>query len=181
MAKPKIITVPSPILKQVSNPVELNQATKRLIAEMKNILTKTEGIKGVGLAAVQIGVLKNIFLAYSEKSKNILTFINPEIVWYSKIMTKGLPKKNNRFEGCLSIPNVWAIVSRPKAIKIRYQHESGRQLVRKYSGMTAAIIQHEYDHTKGILFIEKALSQGQKLYTIKTDSEGKTNFEEIKL
>lgn len=181
MSKLKIITTPNPLLGQVSKPATLDQPTKKLIEEMKTSLSRTEGVKGVGLAAVQVGVLKNIFIAYSEKSKQVLTFVNPEIIWYSKIYSHGLPQKNNRLEGCLSVPNVWAIVSRPKAIKIRYQTETGNQQVRKFTGMTAAVIQHEYDHTRGILFTQKALAQNQKLYTVKSDSKGNSFLEEIKL
>lgn len=177
----KIITVPNPLLKEKSKEVVIDKKTHELVREMKDTLTKTEGVRGVGLAAIQIGVPKKVFLAYSDKSKLLLTFINAEIIWYSKTLTAGLPQKGNRYEGCLSVPNIWALVKRPKAIKIRYQAETGHWLIRKYDGMTAAIIQHEYDHTQGILFTEKALQQGNKLYTIKTDEEERNYFEEIKL
>lgn len=177
----KIITVPNPLLKEKSKDVVVDKRTCVLIEKMKKTLATAEGVKGVGLAAIQIGIPKKIFLAYSEKSKQLLTFINAEIFWYSKIITDGLPGKHNRYEGCLSVPNVWAIVRRPKAIKIRYQTETGHLQIRKFDGMTAAIIQHEYDHTQGILFTEKALQQGNKLFTTTTDEEGKSRFVEIKL
>lgn len=177
----KIITAPNRLLNSISEKVVIDHNTLALIDKMTTALRNTEGLKGVGLAAIQVGVPKKIFLAYSEKSKQLLTFINAEIIWSSKVLTLGLPQKGNRYEGCLSVPNVWAIVRRPKAIKIRYQTETNHQLVRKFAGLTAAIIQHEYDHTQGILFTEKALQQGNKLYTIKTDEEGKGYFEEIRL
>ena len=176
-----IITAPNQLLKTVSTSTDINSKLMGIITEMKATLTKTEGVKGVGLAAIQVGIPKRVFLAYSDKSKQLLTFINAEIIWSSKTLTQGLPQKGNHYEGCLSVPNVWAIVKRPKTIKIRYQTESGHLMIRKYEGMTAAIIQHEYDHTQGILFTEKALQQGNKLYTIKIDGEGKSYFEEIKL
>lgn len=177
----KIITVPNPILREKSKTAVIDKKTLDLIFEMKQTLAHTEGVKGVGLAAVQVGVPKSIFLAYSEASKKVLTFINPQIIWYSKIETEGDKKSKNKFEGCLSIPMVWAIVKRPKAVKISYQSESGSWQIRKFGGMTAKIIQHEFDHTQGILFTDRALKQGNKLYTIKEDQDGKEYFEEIKL
>lgn len=181
MVNRKIITVPNPLLNEKSKPVKISPTVVKLVEEMKATLLSNEGTIGVGLAAVQIGIPQKIFLAYSEKSRRLLTFINAEIIWSSKTTNKGLPQKSNRYEGCLSIPNVWAIISRSKTIKIRYQSESGHWQIRKFTGMTASIIQHEYDHTQGILFTQRALMQDQKLYTLETDGEGESRLREIKL
>lgn len=177
-----IVTLPNPLLRQKSKEIVFDNKTEGLIAQLKNTLIATEGtIKAVGLSAAQIGIHARIFLAYSAKSRKFLTFINPEIVWSSKILTKGVPESKNKYEGCLSVPGLWAIIKRPKIIKIKYQTETGQLQVRKFSGQTATIVQHEYDHLAGILFIDRALQQKSPIYELAKDKEGKEYLKEIKL
>ena len=173
----KVLTVPNPILRQKSKPVVVDKKTLALVETLKKTLTDEKGkIKGVGLAAIQIGMSKRVFVAYSEKSKKFLTFINPEIVWFSK---RQISKKNQKYEGCLSLPNKWSLLKRSKEVKVKYQTETGQTQIRKFSGMTATIIQHEYDHLEGILFIDRVLEQKGKLYELKKDEEGKECLQEI--
>jgi len=177
----KIITIPNPLLRQKSTAVDINAQTKALIKQLKETLVAEEGtIKGVGLAAVQIRAPKKVFLAYSKKSNKILTFINPRITWYSKSKTKGVPDSKNKYEGCLSLPNKWGIVCRAKAIKITYQSESGIIQSRKFADQIATIIQHEYDHLFGILFIDRILEQKGKIYELAKDENDKEYLKEIK-
>lgn len=176
----KIITLPDPLLRQKSEEVCLNKETKELIKELGNTLIGSEGkAKGVGLSAVQIGIPKRIFLAYSKASRKFLVFINPEIVWFSKILTDGVPESKNRYEGCLSVPGFWAVIKRSKTVKVRYQAESGSWQVRKFSGLTATVIQHEFDHLEGILFIDRALQQKSPIYELAKDKEEKEYLREI--
>lgn len=175
----KIITIPDPILKEKSTPVIIDKNTAELVAKLKETLALKEGIKGVGLSAVQIGIPKRVFLAYSSGSKKFLTFINPEIIWYSKYITEGIAQSKNKYEGCLSVPKIWAIIKRSKSVKIRYQTLSGVQIVRKFTGLPAIIIQHEYDHLNGILFIQRALEQGSKIYELQKDDQGKEFLQEV--
>jgi len=179
----KIITVPNPILKEKSKEVlQIDKKTLDLIKELKETLVLTEGgIKGIGLAAIQIGIPKKIFLAYSKKSKKFLTFINPEITWNSSVKIEGIPESSNKYEGCLSVPNRWAILKRSKAVKIKYQTELGHLQTRKFLGMMAVAIQHEYDHLDGILFIDRALEQKAKIYELVKKEEGKEELREIKI
>lgn len=179
----KIMTIPDPLLRQRSKEVpQINKKALDLVKQLKETLTITEGgIKGVGLAAVQIGILKRVFLAYSKKSKKFLTFINPVIIWHSKVLIEGVPESNNKYEGCLSVPNRWAILKRFNAVKIKYQTESGQIQTRKFSGIIAVVIQHEYDHLNGILFIDRALEQKAKIYELVIDEEGKEKLKEIKI
>jgi len=173
----KILTVPNPILHEKSKPATVDKKTLTLVETLKKTLTDEKGkIKGVGLAAVQIGMPKRVFIAYSEKSKKFLTFINPEIIWYSKRL---LSKKKQKYEGCLSLPNQWSLLKRPKEVKVKYQTETGQTQVRKFSGMTATIIQHEYDHLEGVLFIDRVLEQKAKLYELRKDEKGKEYLQEI--
>ncbi len=178
----KIIIIPNLILRQKSIPAEINTETKTLVKQLKETLMAEEGtIKGVGLAAVQIGIPKKIFLAYSKKSNKLLTFINPQITWYSKSKTKGIPDSKNKYEGCLSLPNKWGLVCRAKAIKITYQSESGIIQSRKFADQIATIIQHEYDHLWGILFIDRILEQKGKIYELAKDENDKEYLKEIKI
>lgn len=157
----------------------IDQATTDLAAELKKTLIEKEGVKGVGLSAVQIGVPKKVFLAYSKPSRMFLTFINPEILWYSEEKTQGVPESKNKYEGCLSVPNYWSIIKRSSSIKIRYQTLSGKKQTRFFLGFTATIIQHEYDHLEGILFIDRALQQKSKIYQLEKDTEGKEVLKEV--
>jgi peptide deformylase len=109
---------------------------------------------GVGLAAPQIGKSLKLFvmdgdpvLEDDEEKYGVMVFINPEIV-----EKKG--KKIPMDEGCLSIPDIREKVFRPETIVIRYQDENFQEKEQEFSGWMARIIQHEYDHLKGILFID---------------------------
>ncbi len=175
----KILTVPNPVLREKSKPVVLDKKTLDLVNNLKKTLTDEKGgVKGVGLAAVQIGALKRVFVAYSEKSKKFLTFINPEILWVSKRLTS---KKDQKYEGCLSLPNKWTQIKRAKEVKVKYQTETGQTQTRKFSGQMAIIVQHEYDHLEGILFVDRVLEQKAKLYELKKDEEGNECLKEVKL
>lgn len=177
----KIVTVPNPILRQKSHPITDNGEAKELVKKLEEAIGRKEGaVVGVGLAAIQIGIPKRVFIAYSKSSKKFLSFINPEIVWYSKRKNTGIPDSKNKFEGCLSVPGKWGLVSRPKKIKIIYQTPEGQKMTRSFSGQTATIIQHEYDHLDGILFIDRILEQRGKLFELVSDEEGKEFLEEIK-
>jgi len=178
----KIITLPNPLLRQKSKDVIFDKNTEELVEELKKTLTSMEGqAKGVGLSAIQIGIPKKVFLAYSKSSKKFLTFINPEIVWFSKTLTAGIPESKNKYEGCLSIPGLWSIIKRSKIIKIKYQSENGSWQIRKFSGLTATVIQHEYDHLNGVLFIDRSLQQKSPIYELAKDEEEKEYLKEIKL
>ena len=178
----KIVTLPNPMLRQKSKKVDFDKETKKLIEELKNTLINNQGkVRGVGLSAIQIGVPKKIFLAYSKSSKKFLVFTNPTITWYSKVLTTGVPETKNKFEGCLSVPRLWAIIKRSKSIKIKYQTQSAGWQVRKFSGLTATVIQHEYDHLNGILFIDRAIQQKNPIYELAKDENDKEYLKEIKI
>jgi len=158
----KIITVPNPLLRQKSKeinpPVGGDKKTFDLIKELKQTVRSTEGIKGVGISAIQIGVPKRVFIAHSDASNKFLVFINPVVVWKSKRMLSGVPR-TNKLEGCLSVPGIWGQVKRHQVIKLRYQTISGQIITRRFRGFLGIICQHEYDHLEGILFTDRVLEQ----------------------
>ena len=149
MAIRDILTVPHPVLKQVSTPVETVDDELRLL--MDDMLETMYAAPGIGLAAVQIGVPKRVIvmdLARGDEPKAPRYFINPEITWRSEEM---LPYE----EGCLSVPEIYDEVERPARVKLRYQNYAGEQIEEEAEGLYAVCIQHEMDHLEGVLFIDK--------------------------
>ena len=181
----KIITVPNKILITPSKPVTLpaGRQVKKLAKEMTMLLKTGDSGKplGVGLSACQVNQPVRLFIAYSPKSHRHLTLINPKILWQSKKKILGVPESKNPYEGCLSIPDVWGKVWRRQSIKISYQNLKGTPIIKKFSGFLSAVIQHEYDHLNGILFVQRVLEQKGKLYKIEKNEEGKESLIEIEI
>ena len=148
MAIKKILVEPNKLLRQVSQPVdEVNKEIQKLMDDMLETMYSANGI---GLAAIQIGVPKNLVvidLLTKEKKRNPMFFVNPEILKKSSKMSK-------YEEGCLSIPNLFAEVKRPSECEIEYLDYEGNKKSLKATGLLATCIQHEIDHLKGILFID---------------------------
>lgn len=137
-------------------------------------LTKTfKDPEGVGLASTQIGLNEAFFVAKDDKK--FISVFNPKIISTSK-------KTKTYFEGCLSIPNNYGTVKRHLSIKVKYQDETGTEVVKNLRGVLAWIFQHEIDHLHGILFPDRVLEQKGKFYRwTGRDEEGQDIFEEIKL
>ena len=148
MALREIIVLPDKRLRQVSDPVKAVDAEVRaLVDDMFETMYKAPG---VGLAAIQVGVPKRIVTvdtAKKDEPKNPQVFINPEIVWSSD-------DKSTYEEGCLSIPEYYEEVERPAQVKVRYMDLDGKTQEVEANGMLATVLQHEIDHTNGILFID---------------------------
>ena len=141
MAIKKILVEPNKLLRQVSQPVdEVNKEIQKLMDDMLETMYSANGI---GLAAIQIGVPKNLVvidLLTKEKKKDPMFFVNPKILKKSSKLSK-------YEEGCLSIPNLFAE-------EIEYLDYEGNKKSLKATGLLATCIQHEIDHLKGILFID---------------------------
>ena len=149
MAIREILTVPHPVLKQVSTPVEAVDDELRQL--MDDMLETMYAAPGIGLAAVQIGVPRQVIvmdLARGEDPPAPRHFINPEITWRSEEM---LPYE----EGCLSVPEIYDEVERPARVKLRYLNYEGDVVEEEAEGLYAVCIQHEMDHLQGVLFIDK--------------------------
>jgi len=148
---------------------------------MKKTLLATENPKGVGLAAPQIGESLKIFITKPFPKSEIQVFLNPEIIWKSEKLTEGVPERENKLEGCLSVPGIWGLVRRHQSIKLKYLSPDGKIRVQKFSGFLATIIQHEMDHLEGRLFSARVLEQHGKFYKIEKNAEGKEFLQELKL
>lgn len=135
----------NPILRQKSKEVEhFTKEVYDLIEQMKQIVVKENAL---GLAAVQIGIPKRIIVC--RVNDEFKVFINPEIKAFSK-------QKDCLEEGCLSLPNIYGEVERPKTITLLAKNEEGKKIKLKVFGLLSRIIQHEIDHLNGILFTDKA-------------------------
>lgn len=122
----------------------IDAGVRSLIEQMKEVIRQNNG---VGLAAIQIGEPTRIIIC--EIDDKFYTFINPEII---KSFSETLVTE----EGCLSLPNIYGEVERPKKIILKAVNFDGKKIKMKAFGLLARVIQHELDHLDGILFIDKA-------------------------
>jgi peptide deformylase len=148
MAVREILTVPNPVLKKRSLPVErVDDALRGLMDDM---LETMYAAPGIGLAAVQVGELKRVIvmdLAREGEPPQPRYFVNPQITWRSEDMAV-------REEGCLSVPDVFDEVERPARVGLRYIDYHGEEVEEEAEGLLAVCIQHEMDHMDGVLFID---------------------------
>ena len=161
-----IITEPNEILRQVSKPVQSVGNEERKL--MDDMLETMYAANGIGLAAIQIGIPKRIIVMDISKDgkKNPMFFVNPII--------KNKDKENTTYEeGCLSVPDYFAEVDRPKYCEVEYLDYNGESKVLKADGLLATWIQHEMDHLEGILFIDY-LSKLKKTMIVKKLSKRKS-------
>ena len=131
---------------------------------------------GIGLAAVQIGILKRLIvidLSSGDQKKNPLYLVNPEIIFRSKTTSI-------REEGCLSLPGHFAEVERPSECHIDYIDYNGNKKILKAEGLLSTCVQHEVDHLNGILFIDY-LSKLKRDMIIKKLKKNKQNKNKIVL
>lgn len=148
MAQRKIIIEPDTILRKKSETLEkVNNELKSLMDDM---LETMYAAPGIGLAAVQVGILKRLIvidISKDKEKKNPLFLINPEIVSKSN-------KTSIYEEGCLSLPGYFAEIERPAECKIEYLDYEGKKSEMDANGLLATCIQHEVDHLNGVLFID---------------------------
>ena len=149
MPKRKIIIEPDPVLRQISEPLEkVDNEIRKLLDDMLETMYSAPGI---GLAAVQLGILKRLIVIDitkgEEKKKNPLFLINPIITSRSK-------DTSIYEEGCLSIPGYFAEIERPAQCHINFLDYGGNQKQLKADGLLSTCIQHEIDHLDGKLFID---------------------------
>ncbi|MCT6871653.1 MAG: peptide deformylase [Bartonella sp.] len=145
--KPLII-LPDPVLRKISTPIERVDANLQKLAD--DMLETMYQAPGIGLAAIQVGEplrLLVIDVAGKDEPKAPQVFINPEILWKSD-------EPNVYEEGCLSIPDYYAEVERPKRIRVSYLDRDGKKQECEADGLLATCLQHEIDHLDGVLFID---------------------------
>jgi peptide deformylase len=148
MTKRKIIIEPDTILRKKSEALEtVDNELKELMDDM---LETMYAAPGIGLAAVQIGVLKRVIvidISKEKEEKSPIFLVNPEIVYKSKATSA-------YEEGCLSLPGYFAEIERPAECQIEYTNYDGKKKEMRAKGLLATCIQHEVDHLNGVLFID---------------------------
>ncbi len=167
MAVKTILTEPNKLLRQISKPVK--EVGREEMQLMDDMLETMYAANGIGLAAIQIGVPKRIIvmdLSKDENKKEPLYFVNP-------VIKKSDSSKSTYEEGCLSVPNQFAEIDRPKKCEVEYLDYNGEKKLLKAEGLLATCIQHEMDHLEGILFIDY-LSKLKKSMIIKKLSKAKS-------
>lgn len=159
-----LVLSPDPLLKKVSSKVEkIDDDFKKFMHDMIETMYNEQG---VGLAAVQVGVLKRAIVMdvnyklevidskndlnetkYKILNKNPKFIINPEIIKSSSALS-------TYKEGCLSFPGASSEVVRPEEVEVKYLDLDGNEIVEKMTGLAATCVQHEIDHTNGITFVD---------------------------
>ena len=174
----KILTEPNKILREKSLRVEnVDKDIQRLMDDMLETLYAAPGI---GLAAIQVGVAKRVIVMDisrdrdkdKEPKKNPMYFVNPEIVWKSE-------DKFTYEEGCLSVPNQFAEIDRPKQCHVKHLDYNGHPQELKADGLLATCIQHEIDHLEGILFIDYLSKLKKEMIIKKLSKQTKESVERI--
>jgi peptide deformylase len=148
-------------LRQISKEIEKNSDVKDLVKDLWDTLNFHD--TGVGLAAPQIGINLRVFIV-DDKMGLHKTFINPTITTSGNEVLVG--------EGCLSIPELSGTISRPQTVEITYYDENWAYHSETYSGFASRIIQHEYDHLEGMMWVDRIplvnqISTLQKLIQIR--------------
>jgi len=150
MAVLPLVIAPDPRLKTKSSPIEkVDDGVKKLAADMLETMYHE---RGIGLAAVQVGVLKRMLVAdvtwrEEEGPGEQYVLINPEIL-------ESAPEEKEYKEGCLSFPDQFAEVTRPAGVRVRYTNLKGEQKEETFEGLLATCVQHEIDHLNGIVFVD---------------------------
>jgi peptide deformylase len=158
MALLTILEAPHPLLKLRAAPVTPSDAGLRRLAD--DMLETMYKAPGVGLAAPQVGMSKRLCVIdiadrKKDEEPSPLVLLNPSVSWSSaeEVLVE---------EGCLSLPGQFAEVSRPVAVRVRYQDLDGEEREIEGDGLLARCLQHEIDHLDGILFVDRlsALKRG---------------------
>ena len=148
MAERQIVKYGDPVLREVSEPIDtINSEIKDLVSDLIDTLKEASGL---GLAAVQIGVLLRLFIidmTAIDPTAALKVYINPEILETSE-------EQIELEEGCLSFPGIYQNITRPVRVKVRATDIDGNVFEEELDGMPARTVQHEYDHIEGKLFID---------------------------
>ena len=185
----KILTEPNKILREKS--LRVANVDKNIQRLMDDMLETLYAAPGIGLAAIQVGIAKKVIVMdisrsrndigrdkddinknENKKTKKPLYFVNPEIIWKSE-------DKFTYEEGCLSVPNQFAEIDRPKQCHVRHLDYNGQPQELKADGLLSTCIQHEIDHLEGILFIDHLSKLKKEMIIKKLSKQTKDNIERI--
>jgi len=147
-----IYTLGEEVLREKAQPIKkFDSGLSVLVDAMFDTMEEGDGI---GLAAPQIGVPQRLFVVDTRKAGERMAFVNPEVVETSH-------EQDSYEEGCLSIPGMYYNIVRPLEVTVQAQDVQGNPFSIKATGLFARVIQHEYDHLNGVLFIDR-MEQGAR-------------------
>lgn len=182
-AKDSIIVLPNPALRQKSKRVaivtpEIRQTIKQMVDATLDWEESREHEVGVALAAIQIDRPYRIIIVRhnfeNKEDKTFSVFINPEIVKLEGDLEED-------YEGCLSVTDVYGKVPRYTKVRLRALDENGHPLKVKVSGFLARVLQHEIDHTNGIVFVDHIKDKKDAFYKLTHDGKlKKLDYETVK-
>lgn len=160
----EIIDSQNPILRKKCKPVaKIDKKVKQLVKDLIDTIKAQTDPEGVGLAAPQIG--KNIQVFVMKPKNDIRVVINPKILKIENIKTKKpIDPKKSIMEGCLSLPHYYSPIRRAGKVTLKYLTPEGQEKIEDFIGLEAQIIQHEVDHLKGELFVDRVLEQKKPIY-----------------
>ena len=168
----EIIVAPDPRLKRRAEPVEkVDDAVRKIMDDMLDTMYAANGI---GLAGPQVGILKRIIVvdvARDDEGRQPMQMANPEVVWESD-------DERSYEEGCLSLPEHFAEVIRPEAVKVRYLDRDNEIRTIDADDILATCIQHEIDHLDGVLFVDHISSLKRNMIIKKLQKLKKQQAEE---
>lgn len=173
MTKENIITLPNPHLRQKSNRVHvITDEVHQLILDMTKAALDWEDSRpheiSAALAAVQIDRLDKVVIVRSDfdnkSSREFTALINPEVVKYEGEITED-------YEGCLSVAHVYGKVPRHNKVRVKALDLDGNEIRMKAEGFLARVLQHEIDHTNGIVFIDHIREAKDAFYTLNKNGE----------
>lgn len=153
------------ILRQKAEPVKPEEINDELRAFLNEMFEAMIAADGVGLAGPQAGISRRLFVVIADDDVRRV-FINPQIIATSA-------ETVDYEEGCLSVPQVYESISRPKKVTVQAFNENGKPFTLEADGLLARVIQHENDHLDGILFIDR----GDKEFARKTEAQFKKRLE----
>ncbi len=165
----KILTKGDPALTKVCHPVtRFDEKLHGLLDDMRDTLLKAQG---VGLAAPQVGILRRVVIVMNEQEE-IIELVIPEIVF-----TEG---EQNGYVGCLAVPGLYGLVTRPERVRVRAQNRDGQVFEVEDTGITARCFCHECEHLEGHLFVEHTdrLYTAEELDEMEQETEQETEREQ---
>jgi peptide deformylase len=171
MDKSDIITLPNENLRRPSHKIGLiTDEVKKLVQDMTDATLSWEDSRnheiGVALAAIQVNkLLKVIIIRNNFDDKNDRSFQ----VYINPIITKAYGDLVEDFEGCLSISNIYGKVPRHTKVKVKATNLDGREIRITAEGFLARVLQHEIDHTKGVVFIDHIKDRRDAFFRLKDD------------
>ncbi len=187
----KIVTVPHPSLRRVAKPfATVDKKSLTFLREFGKTLVKKENPRGVGLAAPQVDMSWRVFATYLPESGKredanpiLRLFLNPKFTDLSEKLTFGPNSEEPILEGCLSIPEIYGPVPRYEWVEVEFQEIQGSELIQRrqrFADFFARVVQHEYDHLEGRLFIDYIAKLDLPLYKERGEKMSEMSAEMVK-